>query len=270
MPSQADRTDYFRTLHQGDKPLILPNVWDPLTAAMVADAGFPAVATASAAVALSRGFDDGERIPFEELVELVRRITSVVYVPVSVDFERGYGDTPQQVGENTARLIEAGAVGINIEDSLDHDTMRPVDEQCERIAAVREAGQELNVPLFINARTDVFMMDADLQAEAISRLQTYVKAGADGVYPIMCDDLGTLEKIHKATERPINVFLKPDTPPVSSLIGAGVGRISMGPGLLGIAAGATKNALERLADGDLQLGALARLSTTEMRRIQGI
>ena len=110
MPTPTQQAARFRSLHEGDTPLILPNVWDPLTAAMVAEAGFPAVATASAAVALSRGFDDGEQIPFEELVELVKRIGSVVDVSVSVDFERGYGDTPQQVGENTARLIEAGAV----------------------------------------------------------------------------------------------------------------------------------------------------------------
>ena len=270
MNPPADYTIRFRSLHEGDTPLILPNVWDPLTAAMVAEAGFPAVATASAAVALSRGFDDGEQIPFEELVELVKRIGSVVDVSVSVDFERGYGDTPQQVGENTARLIEAGAVGVNIEDSLDHDTMRSIDDQCERIAAMRAAGEELGVRIFINARTDVFMMDTELHAQAIPRLRAYVEAGADGVYPIMCDDLGTLEKISEATEKPINVFLKADTPPVSSLVEVGVRRISMGPGVLSLAMGATNDALRRLADGDLQLDNLARLTTTEMRRIQGI
>ena len=156
MHRQREKAGLFKALHQGDNPLILANVWDPLTAALVEDVGFPAIATASAAVALSRGFDDGEHLPFEELVELVGRTISVVGVPVSVDFERGYGDTPHHVGENTVRLIEAGAVGVNIEDSLDHDTLRPVEEQCERIAAVREAGQVLGVPLFINARTDVF------------------------------------------------------------------------------------------------------------------
>jgi 2-methylisocitrate lyase-like PEP mutase family enzyme len=270
MQSQPELANVFRALHLTDTPLILPNVWDPLTAAMVAEAGFPAVATASAAVALSRGFDDGEQILFEELVELVKCIGSVVDVPVSVDFERGYGDTPQHVGENTARLIEAGAVGVNIEDSHDHDTMRSIDDQCERIAAVRVAGETIGVPIFINARTDVFMLDAKLHAEAIPRLRAYVEAGADGVYPIMCDDRDTLEKISQATEKPINVFLKADTPPVSSLVEVGVRRISMGPGLLSLAMGATNDALRRLADGDLQLDNLARLTTTEMRRIQGI
>lgn len=149
---------------------------------MVADAGSPAVATASAAVALSRGFDYGEQI-FEDLVELVGRNSSVVEVPVSVDFERGCGDTSQRVGENTAMLIEAGAISVNIEDSLDHDTKRSIDARCERIAAVRVAGDELGVPIFINARTDVFMTDAGLDAEAVPRLRAYVEAGADGVYP---------------------------------------------------------------------------------------
>lgn len=270
MRSQGELADLFGALHLSDTPLVLPNVWDTLTAAMVADAGFPAIATASAAVALSRGFDDGEQIPFEELIELVSRISAVVEVPVSVDFERGYGDTARDVRENTARLIRAGAVGVNIEDSVDHEAMRPVDEQCERIAAIRAAGEELAVPIFINARTDVFMMGGESPTTAVSRLRAYVEAGADGVYPIICEDLGILEKIHGATERPINVFLRPSTPPVASLKEVGVGRISMGPGLLSIAAGATKSALERLARGDLQLNDVARLSTTDIRRIQGI
>ena len=270
MRTQGELAELFKVLHQGETPLILPNVWDPLTAAMVADAGFPAIATASAAVALSRGFDDGERIPFDGLFELVSRISAVVEVPVSVDFERGYGDTPQQVGDNTARLIDAGAVGVNIEDSVDHETLRPVEEQCERIAAVRTAGAELCVPIFINARTDVFMIGGDPQAAASSRLKAYVEAGADGVYPILCDDLDILENVREATERPINVLLRPSTPPLAALVDVGVGRISMGPGLLSIAAGATREALEALAGGDLQLDTFARLTTAHMRRIQGI
>lgn len=268
MQTQVQLAEQFRALHHAESPLILANVWDPLSAAMVVDAGFPAVATASAAVALSRGFDDGEKTPFEELAALVERISRTVDVPVSVDFERGYGSTPDQVRENTAHLIAAGTVGVNIEDSLDDDSLRSIDEQCARIAAVRDAGQERGVPIFINARTDAFMLGGDVE-DGVYRLQAYVAAGADGVYPIMCTDEATLERIYAATNRPINVLLTPAIPPLDSLTAVGVRRLSMGPGLLTIAAGAATDALRRLAEGDLRLDDLPRLTTAEMRRIQG-
>jgi 2-methylisocitrate lyase-like PEP mutase family enzyme len=269
MRSQAQHADQFRVLHHSDTPLLLANAWDPLSAAIVADAGLPAVATASAAVALSRGYDDGEQIPFDELVRLVERISGVVDIPISVDFERGYAETASTVGANTRWLIDAGAAGVNIEDSLDDGTLRSIDQQCERIRAVGHAGREKGVPIFINARTDVFMTGGTEQ-DGIDRLAAYAAAGADGVYPIMCEDLDTLGRIHAATERPINVFLTPSLPPLDRLLEVGVRRISMGPGLLSLAAGATNEAVRRLVEGDLRPEGLPRLTSSEMRRIQGI
>jgi 2-methylisocitrate lyase-like PEP mutase family enzyme len=269
MTSPRQLAERFHSLHHSDTPLLLANAWDSLSAAIVADAGLPAVATASAAVALSRGYDDGEEIPFDLLVDLVERIRDVVDLPISVDFEQGYGETAAEVGLSASRLISAGAVGLNIEDSLDQDILRDVDEQCERIATVREAGAKHGVPIFINARTDVFMMGGDKE-EGIGRLRTYAAAGADGAYPILCTDLELLARIHEAVRLPINVLLTPSLPPIESLLDAGVRRISMGPGLLSIAAGATEDAARRIASGDLNLAGLSRLNTTEMRRIQGI
>jgi 2-methylisocitrate lyase-like PEP mutase family enzyme len=272
MQTQAELADQFRALHAGHAPLILPNVWDPLSAAIVAGAGLPGVATASAAVALSRGFDDGELVPFDDLTELVRRISAVINVPISVDFERGYGKTPEIVRENTLELIVAGAVGVNIEDSLDHENLRGVEQQCERIAAVRDAGTEAGVAIFINVRTDVFMIKQgpETEDEAISRLTSYCDAGADGVYPILCNDLAILRHIHATTDKPINVLLRPATPPVAALMEVGVRRISLGPGLLSIAAAAIADAVRGLASGDLDLNHLPQLTTTDMRRLQGI
>lgn len=269
MQNQAQLAEQFKALHHADSPLILANVWDPLSAAIVAEAGFPAVATASAAVALSRGFDDGEEVPFEELVTLVERISGVVDVPVSVDFERGYGATADQVEENTTRLIEAGAIGVNIEDSIDDSTLRPIEQQCALIEAVQNAGRDQGVPVFINARTDVFMIGGN-EEEAVDRLRAYVDAGADGVYPIMCADPSTLERIYAATNRPINVLLTASLPPLPSLTKVGARRFSMGPGLLGITAGATADALRQMAEGDFLLQDLPRLNTAEMGRIQRI
>lgn len=269
MPSPTTLAERFRSLHNAKAPLLLANAWDPLSAALVADAGLPAVATASAAVALSRGLEDGEQIDFDDLVRLVERISDTVSVPVSVDFERGYGDSPDGVRENTKRLIEAGAAGVNIEDSVGQRILRPVGEQCERIRAVRAAGEDLGAPIFINARIDAFMVGLRAD-EALSRAEAYVNAGADGIYPIMCNDLSTLERIHSAAGRPINALLVPSLPPLQSLVDAGVRRISMGPGLLSISAGAIGEALRRLAEGDLFLTDLPRLATSAMRDVQGL
>jgi 2-methylisocitrate lyase-like PEP mutase family enzyme len=269
MQSQRGLAERFRALHHGDTPFILANVWDPLSAAIVAEAGLPAIATASAAVALSRGFDDREKIPFGELIELVERIAQTVDVPVSVDFERGYGSIPEEVHDNTLALLDAGAIGVNIEDSIDNATLRSIDEQYALIQAVRNAGLAQGVHIFINARTDVFMLGGAVN-DGIERLRAYAEAGADGVYPIMCADLTVLEHIHRATERPINVLLTPSNPPLDSLTAAGVRRLSMGPDLLSIAAGTTAEAVRRLAEGDILLEDLPRLTTADMRRIQGI
>ncbi len=247
--------------------LVLANVWDPLSAAIVADTGLPALATASASIALSRGYDDGEEIPFDELESVVGRICSATELPVSVDFERGYGQAPADVQASAARLIAAGAVGVNIEDSTADGGLRGVDSQCDRIAAVIAAGQEAAVPIFVNARTDAFM--SAQTDDGIARLEAYVAAGADGVYPILCNDLDVLQRIATTTAAPLNVLLTPDSASAAALWAAGVRRLSLGPGLLSVAGAAIQATAADLAAGDFTL-ASARMSTAEMRRIQGL
>lgn len=242
-------------LHHAPELLLLPNVWDPLGARMLESMGFPAVATASAAVAYSLGYRDGEAMPFGEMLAAIRRVASCVDVPVTADIERGYSDTPDGVAANVARVIEAGAVGVNIEDSLaEGGELRDVDRQGERIAAARSAADAAAVPLVINARVDVFMSrpsdsDEARLEETIGRARRYLSAGADCVYPITLNDLDLLKQLRRAIDTPINVYASPGTPSVPDLEAAGIARLSLGPGLLKASLSAMKRVAEELRGG---------------------
>ena len=249
--NQIRKAENFLALHADSKLLVLPNIWDPLGARMLEDMGFPAVATASAAVSYSLGFDDGEVIDFETMLEIVGRIASSVDVPVTADIERGYANSLPELKENIARLIEAGVVGVNLEDSMsDEGSLRSIDDQAERIAAVLQAAQSAGVPLVINARIDTFITESnapvsELVAETNKRAIAYGKAGAHCVYPIGAGSLSVLEPIVQAISTHINVYASPSTASMQELETAGVSRISVGPGLLKAGFGAMK----RMANG---------------------
>ena len=251
----AARAARLRELHHAPELLILPNVWDPLGARMLESLGYPAVATASAAVAYSLGHRDGEVMPFEEMLGAIRRVARAVEVPVTADIERGYSDTPEGVADNVARVIEASAVGVNIEDSLaEGGELRDVDGQCERIAAARSAADAAGVPLVINARVDVFISqsgdpDEARLEETVARARRYLSAGADCVYPITLNDLGLLKELRAAIAAPINVYASPGTPPVPDLEAAGIARLSLGPGLLKVSLSAMKLVAQALREG---------------------
>lgn len=156
MTNQQAKAETFRRLHIACNPLILTNVWDAGSALAVAKAGAPAIATGSASVAGAQGYDDGEDLPFDRLVDVVQAIVHVVDQPLSVDIETGYADDLESLAENVGQIIEAGAIGINIEDRrIDTAALRPVDEHAARIRAVRAKADALGMNLFINARTDV-------------------------------------------------------------------------------------------------------------------
>ncbi|GLX00050.1 isocitrate lyase/phosphoenolpyruvate mutase family protein [Microtetraspora sp. NBRC 16547] len=219
----------LRALHVPGRPLVLPNVWDAASARMVAEAGFPAVATGSAAIAAVLGYEDGEGTPPGEMFAAIARIRRVVDVPVTADVERGYGLSPAELVE---RLAEAGAVGCNLEDS-DPRTGALVDmeEQADFLASVREAAPDL----VVNARTDPYLSRhadplADPLAEAVRRGRRYLEAGADCVYPIRAHtaDLGALvEEIGG----PVNALCAPGSPSPAALTELGVARISFGHNL---------------------------------------
>src|SRR3989442_8003680 len=178
---QRDRARAFHTLHHGGRILVLPNAWDAASARIFELAGAPAVATTSSGLAAALGYPDGERIPCALVLGAVRRITATVAIPLSVDFERGYAETPAEVAANVQAVIDAGAVGINIEDGMQDPRLL-----VEKIAAIRALPAARELGFFVNARTDVFLRGkgspAEQLAEAVRRLQAYEAAGADGLF----------------------------------------------------------------------------------------
>jgi 2-methylisocitrate lyase-like PEP mutase family enzyme len=223
----------LRDLHRPGHPLVLPNVWDAGSARIVAAAGFAAVATSSAAVAESLGYPDGEAAPVEEMLDAVSRIARAVSVPVTADFERGYGLPPAQLVE---RLAASGAVGCNLEDS-EPSTRVLVDahQQADFLGAVRESARAAGIDLVINARIDVFLdgvFGADSTTarldEAIRRASLYLSAGADCVYPIRMTSSSDIRAIVDEAGGRVNILGAPDAPTVTELAALGVARVSFG------------------------------------------
>ncbi|MCK2219862.1 isocitrate lyase/phosphoenolpyruvate mutase family protein [Actinomadura sp. ATCC 31491] len=222
-----ERAGVLRGLHVPGTPLVLPNIWDAASARAVQEAGFPAVATGSAAVCQVLGYEDGERVPAEEMLAAVARIARAVDVPVTADVERGYGLKPAELAE---RLLAAGAAGCNLEDS-DPRTGELVDpgEQAEFLAGVRAAA---GPALVINARVDTYLHGDRTRADALARARRYLEAGADCVYPIVLgeeDEIGAL--VSELAGRPVNVLFRPGAPSLRRLAELGVARVSFGGGL---------------------------------------
>ena len=216
----------FRAMHKGPPPLVLPNAWDVASAkTFAALPGCRAVATSSAAVARSLGWEDGEQTPVSEMLEVVERIVAAVEVPVTADLEAGYGDPPR----TAALAAAAGAAGMNLEDSR-ADVELPVEEQVEVIRAVRAAAPEL----VVNARVDVFLGGTGDLDEAIARGNAYLAAGADCVYPILAP-FEAVAVLAAGIEGPVNILVSPHEPPLAELARLGVARVSFGGGLASVA-----------------------------------
>lgn len=221
----------FKALHVKGDPLVLVNIWDAGSARAVADTGATALATGSASVAGALGYPDGEAVPFETLMDVIARIRAAVLdLPLSVDFEAGFAPDPAGVAHNGARLAALGVAGVNLEDGLPPETgIRPAPEAAARIAALRAA-----TALFINARTDLFLLNppeghADLIPEALARARAYADAGADGFFAPGLTDPAMIADLCAGTDLPVNVMASPTAPPRAVLAQAGVARISHGP-----------------------------------------
>ncbi|GAA1573170.1 isocitrate lyase/phosphoenolpyruvate mutase family protein [Kribbella hippodromi] len=213
--------ELFRALHHGGTPLILPNAWDPVSARLVAEAGFPAVATSSGAVARVLGYDDGQLTPPEQMFAAVAQIVRAVGIPVTADLESGYGLAPKEFAE---RLLETGAVGCNLEDSVGGELV-DVSQQADYLAEVRAAA---GAELVINARVDTFVRRVeDPVAAAIARGREYRRAGADCVYPILAP-VYQIAEVAEAVGGPINAHAKVGGPAPAELAAAGATRISYG------------------------------------------
>ena len=233
--TQADKARAFAALHQPGRPVVLFNIWDAGGAMALEKAGAPAVATGSHSVAGAMGYGDGEQMPLDEVLYLVARITQSVAVPVTVDFEGGYATAPAEITGNVTRLLHAGAIGLNFEDQVvGGEGLHAPHVQAARIAAVHAAGSTAGLPLFINARTDLFLKSppeqhASLVPEALARAAIYAAAGASGVFVPGLTDPGLISAVVKGTPLPVNVVVSPTQQPASVLAGLGVARISHGP-----------------------------------------
>ena len=250
--TQIKKARKFLALHHDPKLLVLPNIWDPLGARLLEGLGYPAVATASAAVAYSLGYDDGQKIRFDTMLDVIERIASAVEVPMTADIESGYAERPQEVVENIRRVMQAGAVGINFEDSaFEGGHLRPIDIQCERIRAIRNIAEEEGIPLVINARIDVFMRSGEISekiTETIARGKAYLEAGADCLYPIGPGDIETLKTIREETKAPINVYASKAAASMKELEAIGISRLSLGPGLIRASLTTMRNVAQELLD----------------------
>src|ERR1700686_1247078 len=206
---QAAKAEAFRALHRAPPLLLMANAWDAVTARIFEAEGFAAVATTSGGVSWALGYADGEAAPWDEVVEQTARIARAVVVPVTADIEAGFGATPEAVADSIADITRAGAVGVNLEDGMSGPTpMRTVADAVARIRAAREAASAADVPIVINARTDLYLKQIGDEAgrfdEAVARGRAYLAAGADCFYPIALRDPATIGRLVQGLKGPIN------------------------------------------------------------------
>ncbi|MBV8861653.1 MAG: isocitrate lyase/phosphoenolpyruvate mutase family protein [Mycobacterium sp.] len=244
----AGRASALLTLHVPGNPVILPTVWDAWSARLAVDAGFAALTVGSHPVADSIGKPDNEGMSFDDLLARVAQITAAVDVPVSVDVESGYGLPASRLIDG---LLGAGAVGLNIEDTVhsERKRLRSAAEHAELVGALRTAADEAGVHLVINARTDVFLRkdgdDSDRVERAVARLKQAAAAGADVLYPVGRHNPETLQRLTKELPLPVNAIALPaeDDPALFGRLG--VGRVSFGPFLQAALAIRAKEILAR-------------------------
>ena len=232
---QREKAENFLALHKGDKLLVMPNVWNPITARIIEAKGFLAAATASAAISSSLGYKDGEKIKLSTHLEIIQRIVKSIDIPVTADIESGYATGINELEESINQIIDTGVAGINIEDSKDKEgAIRDMNEQCERIAIVRETAKKRGLHLVINARIDYFMSRtnksiSEVTDEVIKRADEYIKAGADLVYPVGVLDLKTIKTLRQAINSPINILGSHRTIPLQTMQELGINRVTFGP-----------------------------------------
>ena len=243
-----ERATLLKALHVAGDPVILPTVWDAWSAKLAVDAGFAALTVGSHPVADSVGKADGEGMSFDDLTARVAQITGAVDVPVSVDAESGYGESAQRLIDG---LLEAGAVGLNVEDTVHKEgkRLRSPEEHAELIGALRSASDAAGVHVVINARTDLFLRndgdDSDRVDRAIARMILAADAGADSLYPVGRHDDDTMRRLTSELPLPVNAIALPDTDDPASFGPLGVGRISFGPFFQRVLSGHAETLLAR-------------------------
>lgn len=243
--SLSAKATTLRSLHHAPDPLLLVNVWDVGGACAVASMGYRAIATSSWAISHSLGYPDGERVSRDQMLDTISRIAAAVTVPVSADVEGGYAETPEQMAATANALIEAGAVGLNLEDGeADRTRLAPIARQVEKIIAVREAAAAAGVPLVLNARTDAFWwkgVNPDTRwADIVERANAYRQAGADCIFVLGLKTADDIARFLRESPGPLNIFAGPGTPSVPELRQMGVARVSLAAGPYRAAIGVLK------------------------------
>jgi 2-methylisocitrate lyase-like PEP mutase family enzyme len=234
--SQATKANRFRDLHRGPKILVLPNAWDVASARILENAGVAAIATTSAGVAFTLGYPDGQRISREEMLEVVARIAAKVQVPVTADVEAGYGNRPEDAALTARAVIEAGAVGLNLEDHTDDRQLVDLPLQLEKIAAVRETSRKMGIPLVLNARTDVYLLEVGQPesrfGETVKRLAAFREAGADCLFAPGIRRLEVISRLVRELQHPVNILAGSGSPSIPELQKSGVARVSLGSSVM--------------------------------------
>ncbi|RPE78163.1 MULTISPECIES: isocitrate lyase/phosphoenolpyruvate mutase family protein [unclassified Frondihabitans] len=235
--STAEKAELLRSLHIPGDPLIVTNVWDSITARIVAGAdGVKALATASHSISEAHGVEDGEGLDVDEALAAARLIIRSVDLPVSVDFEKAYASDAAGTRDNVWRLIEAGAAGLNLEDSIGRSKaeLYDIDTQVSKIAAARAAGDRAGVPIVINARVDALAGDPSLWDDAMTRANAYLDAGADVAFVLGLSTEETVERALAAIHGKVSVIANPSQVPLARLAELGVSRVSFGPTVMGL------------------------------------
>ena len=270
--AQIQRAQRFRALHDRSRVLLLPNAWDAGSARVFASLGFDAIATTSGGVAWSLGYADGEQVPLDEVIAATRRMVRATSLPVSVDFEAGYGASPEEVSANVRRVIDTGVAGINLEDGIGHEKLRDIDDAARRIAAARKAASEAGVPIVINARVDTWIVGGDaseteLIDETLRRARAYLEAGADCIYPIALARPEVIATLCAAIKAPVNIAARAGLPELAELGRLGVARVSTATRLATVALSAAHEAARKLQSSGRFDGLDAALDYGSMQRL---
>lgn len=222
----------FLELHQGPEPLFLANCWDVQSAKLLETAGYPAIGFSSHAISTAFGYEDGERLPFDLLLRTAKRVVESINVPFTVDMEGGFSRTIDGILANIDKLVDAGVAGINLEDTIAGTSreLQPAKDFARIIAAIANHLEKNNRKLFVNIRTDGFLLDIPTAlSETLTRIKIYANAGAGGIFVPCISGRNDIEQVVAATPLPVNVMVIPGLPDWETIRLLGVRRVSMGP-----------------------------------------
>lgn len=242
--------DKLKSLHNQNQPLLIANTWDAISSKAAEKTGFQVIGTSSHAIANMLGYEDGEIIPFEEMLYVIEKIVKSTSLLISADFESGYSDDPQQVAQNVEKLVDAGVLGINLEDGLTNGKDRSLGDisiLTDKIKAIKSHLQSKGKDIYINARIDTYTTKhTNAINETLERIKTYEAAGADGFFVPLINTDEDIKAVLETTQLPLNVFMKDGLKTYEEFAALGVHRVSYGNGIHAKITEATKKAFDDL------------------------